>query len=201
MLEPKSRSVDAVLLMESLFKLTELETRLPLNMNVLSRGRCRMWSACARSARMARPSPGRSRPPLEIPLAKIDHRLEVLDGYLIVYLNIDKVIKIIREKDEPKPALMKAFKLSDVQAEAILNMRLRALRKLEEMEIKREHDALSKERKELKALLGSKDKQWAQIAGEIKALKAELGQKTTLGKRRTSFADAPEGSRPSSPRP
>ena len=74
-------------------------------------------------------------------LAKIDHRLEVLDGYLIVYLNIDKVINIIREKDEPKPALMKAFKLSDVQAEAILNMRLRSLRKLEEMEIRREHDS------------------------------------------------------------
>jgi topoisomerase-4 subunit A len=88
---------------------------------------------------------------------------------------------------------MKAFKLSDVQAEAILNMRLRALRKLEEMEIRREHDMLTTERKELKSLLGSKDKQWAQIAGEIKALKAELGQKTTLGKRRTSFADAPEG--------
>jgi topoisomerase IV subunit A len=179
-LEPKSRSVDAVLLMESLFKLTELETRLPLNMNVLSRGQVpnvvglrqvlREWLD-HRQVVLVRRSKFR--------LAKIDHRLEVLDGYLIVYLNIDKVIKIIREKDEP--------------AEAILNMRLRALRKLEEMEIKREHDALSKERKELKALLGSKDKQWAQIAGEIKALKTELGQKTTLGKRRTSFADAPEG--------
>ncbi len=87
-------------------------------------------------------------------LAKIDHRLEVLDGYLIVYLNIDKVIKIIREKDEPKPALMKAFKLSEVQAEAILNMRLRSLRKLEEIEIKREHESLTKERKEIKSLLG-----------------------------------------------
>jgi topoisomerase-4 subunit A len=126
-------------------------------------------------------------------LAKIDHRLEVLDGYLIVYLNIDKVIKIIREKDEPKPALMKAFKLTDVQAEAILNMRLRALRKLEEMEIKREHESLTKERKELKALLGSKDKQWKKIADEIKTLKDQFGQKTALGKRRTSFADAPEG--------
>ena len=84
----------------------------------------------------------------------------MLDGYLIVYLNLDKVIQIIREKDEPKPALMKAFKLTDVQAEAILNMRLRSLRKLEEMEIRREHEALTKERKELKALLGSEDKQW-----------------------------------------
>ena len=117
----------------------------------------------------------------------------MLDGYLIVYLNIDKVIKIIREKDEPKPALMKAFKLTEVQAEAILNMRLRSLRKLEEMEIRREHDTLTKERKELKALLASKDKQWKTIADEIKALKDRFGQKTELGKRRTSFAEAPEG--------
>jgi topoisomerase-4 subunit A len=117
----------------------------------------------------------------------------VLDGYLIVYLNIDKVIKIIREKDEPKPALMKAFTLTEVQAEAILNMRLRSLRKLEEMEIRREHDALSKERKELKALLASKDKQWKTISDEIRALKDQFGQRTALGKRRTSFAEAPEG--------
>ena len=126
-------------------------------------------------------------------LAKINHRLEVLDGYLIVYLNIDKVIKIIREKDEPKPALMTAFGLTDVQAEAILDMRLRSLRKLEEMEIKREHESLTKERKELKALLGSEDKQWKRIADEIKALKDQFGQKTEIGKRRTSFAEAPEG--------
>jgi topoisomerase-4 subunit A len=126
-------------------------------------------------------------------LAKIDHRLEVLDGYLIVYLNLDKVIKIIREKDEPKPALMKAFKLTEVQAEAILNMRLRALRKLEEMEIRREHESLTKERKELKALLGSNDKQWKRIADELKELKDKFGAKTALGRRRTSFAEAPEG--------
>ncbi len=126
-------------------------------------------------------------------LAKIDHRLEVLEGYLIVYLNLDKVIKIIRETDEPKPALMKAFKLTEIQAEAILNMRLRALRKLEEMEIRREHDALTKERKELKALLASDDKQWKKIADEIKSLKERFGQKTELGRRRTSFEEAPEG--------
>jgi topoisomerase IV subunit A len=193
-LEPKSRSVDPVLLMESLFKLTELETRVPLNMNVLSRGQVpnvlglrqvlREWLD-HRQAVLVRRSKYR--------LAKIDHRLEVLDGYLIVYLNIDKVIKIIREKDEPKSALMKAFKLTDVQAEAILNMRLRALRKLEEMEIRREHEALTKERKELKSLLASKDKQWKTIAGEIKALKDQFGQKTEIGRRRTSFAEAPEG--------
>jgi topoisomerase IV subunit A len=193
-LEPKSRSVDPVVLMESLFKLTELETRIPLNMNVLSRGQVpnvlglrqvlREWLD-HRQVVLVRRSKFR--------LAKIDHRLEVLDGYLIVYLNIDKVIKIIREKDEPKPHLMKAFKLSDVQAEAILNMRLRALRRLEEIEIKREHDNLTKERKELKSLLASKDKQWKTISDEIKALKDQFGQKTALGKRRTSFAEAPEG--------
>ena len=193
-LEPKSRSIDPVLLMESLFKLTELETRVPLNMNVLSRGQVpnvlglrqvlREWLD-HRQAVLARRSKFR--------LAKIDHRLEVLNGYLIVYLNIDKVIKIIREKDEPKPALIKAFKLTDVQAEAILNMRLRALRKLEEMEIRREHESLTTERKELKSLLASKDKQWKTIAGEIKALKDQFGQKTEIGRRRTSFAEAPEG--------
>ncbi len=193
-LEPKSRSIDPVLLMESLFKLTELETRVPLNMNVLSRGQVpnvlglrqvlREWLD-HRQAVLVRRSKFR--------LAKIDHRLEVLDGYLIVYLNIDKVIKIIREKDEPKPALIKAFKLTDVQAEAILNMRLRALRKLEEMEIRREHESLTTERKELKSLLASKDKQWKMIAGEIKALKDQFGQKTEIGRRRTSFAETPEG--------
>jgi topoisomerase IV subunit A len=193
-LEPKSRSIDPVLLIESLFKLTELETRVPLNMNVLSRGQVpnvlglrqvlREWLD-HRQAVLVRRSKFR--------LAKIDHRLEVLDGYLIVYLNIDKVIKIIREKDEPKPALIKAFKLTDVQAEAILNMRLRALRKLEEMEIRREHESLTTERKELKSLLASKDKQWKTIAGEIKALKDQFGQKAEIGRRRTSFAEAPEG--------
>ena len=182
-LEPKSRTVDPILLMESMFKLTELETRVPLNMNVLSRGQVpnvlslrqvlREWLD-HRQVVLVRRSKFR--------LAKIDHRLEVLDGYLIVYLNIDKVIKIIREKDEPKPALMKAFKLTEVQAEAILNMRLRSLRKLEEMEIKREHDSLTKERKELKALLGSEDKQWKTISDEIKSLKEQFGQKTEIGK-------------------
>jgi topoisomerase-4 subunit A len=193
-LEPKSRSVDPLLLMEQMFKFTELETRVPLNMNVLSHGQIpnvlglrqvlREWLD-HRQVVLVRRSKFR--------LAKIDYRLEVLAGYLIVYLNLDKVIKIIREKDEPKPALIKAFKLTDVQAEAILNMRLRALRKLEEMEIRCEHDELTKERKALNALLRSKDKQWKRIADEIKALKADFGQKTELGRRRTSFAEAPEG--------
>ncbi|HUU24424.1 MAG TPA: DNA topoisomerase IV subunit A [Methyloceanibacter sp.] len=192
-LEPKSRTVDPALLMEQMFKLTELETRVPLNMNVLSHGKIpnvlgmrqvlQEWLD-HRLEVLVRRSKFR--------LAKIDHRLEVLAGYLIVYLNLDKVIKIIREKDEPKPALIKAFKLTDVQAEAILNMRLRALRKLEEMELRREHDDLTKERKELNALLRSKDKQWNRISDEIKGLKDQLGQKTEIGRRRSSFADAPE---------
>jgi len=193
-LEPKSRTVDPLLLMESLFKLTELETRLPLNMNVLSRGQVpnvlslrqvlREWLDHRKVVLMRR---------AQYRLAKIDHRLEVLDGYLIVYLNLDQVIKIIREKDEPKPALMRAFKLTEMQAEAILNMRLRALRKLEEMELRREHETLTRERKELKSLLASDDKQWKRIGDEIKELKERFGQKTELGRRRTRFEDAPEG--------
>ena len=193
-LEPKSRTVDPVLLMEQLFKLTELETRIPLNMNVLTRGQVpnvlsmrqvlREWLDHRKIVLVRR---------AKFRLAKIDHRLEVLDGYLIVYLNLDKVIKIIREKDEPKPALMRAFKLTEIQAEAILNMRLRSLRKLEEMELRREHGTLTTERKELKSLLGSDDKQWKRIGDEIKALKDEFGQKTELGHRRTRFEEAPEG--------
>jgi topoisomerase-4 subunit A len=192
-LEPKSRSVDPNLLVESLFRLTELETRLPLNMNVLSGGlvpnvlslrQCLREWLDHRKAVLVRRSKFR--------LAKIDHRLEVLEGYLIVYLNLDKVIKIIRESDEPKPALVRAFKLTEVQADAILNMRLRSLRKLEEMEIRREHDSLTKERKELKSLLASGDKQWKRIGEEIKALKEAFAPKITLGRRRTSFAEAPK---------
>ncbi len=193
-LEPKSRAVDPALLMESLFKLTELETRLSLNMNVLTGGQVpnvlglrqvlREWLD-HRKVVLVRGSKFR--------LAKIDHRLEVLEGYLIVYLNLDKVIKIIREKDEPKPALMRALKLTEVQAEAILNMRLRSLRKLEEMELRREHEDLTRERKELKSLLGSNDLQWKRIGEEIKELKVRFGQKTELGRRRTDFEKAPEG--------
>jgi topoisomerase-4 subunit A len=193
-LEPKSRTVDPLLLMEQMFKFTELETRVPLNMNVLSQGKIpnvlgmrQVLSEWLdhRLEVLVRRSKFR--------LAKIDHRLEVLAGYLIVYLNLDKVIKIIREKDEPKPALIKAFKLTEIQAEAILNMRLRALRKLEEMELRREHDDLTKERRELKSLLASKDKQWKHISDEIKGLKTEFGEKTELGRRRTDFEEAPEG--------
>ena len=144
-IEPRSRSVDAELLMESLFKLTELESRIPLNMNVLVKGRIPQVLGLAEALRewldhrrevLVRRSKHR--------LAEIEHRLEVLGGYLIAYLNLDKVIKIIRKEDEPKPVLMKTFKLTDVQADAILNMRLRNLRRLEEMEIRAEDKALAR---------------------------------------------------------
>jgi topoisomerase-4 subunit A len=124
-------------------------------------------------------------------LAEIEHRLEVLGGYLIAYLNLDKVIKIIRKEDEPKPVLIKTFKLSEVQAEAILNMRLRNLRKLEEMEIRAEDKALREERTKLKSLIGSPAQQWKTISSQIKELKNTFGPKTDLGRRRTTFGIAP----------
>ncbi len=192
-IEPRSRTVDPVLLMESLFKLTELESRIPLNMNVLVNGRIPRvlglaealseWLAHRREVLLRR---SRFR------LNEIEHRLEVLGGYLVAYLNLDKVIKIIRSEDEPKPVLMKTFKLSDVQADAILNMRLRNLRKLEEMEIRKEDKDLRAERKRIKDLLDSEGEQWSRIAEEIKELRSKIGPKTSLGKRRTSFAQPPE---------
>ncbi|MGZ5894794.1 MAG: DNA topoisomerase IV subunit A [Xanthobacteraceae bacterium] len=192
-IEPRARTVDAELLMESLFKLTELESRIPLNLNVLINGRVpkvvgltealRAWLDHLREVLLRR---SRYR------LNQIDNRLEVLGGYLIAYLNLDKVIKIIRNEDEPKPVLMKAFKLSDVQADAILNMRLRNLRKLEEMEIRKEDKELRVERKELQDLVKSEKEQWSRISADIKKVREIFGPKTALGKRRTTFAEAPE---------
>jgi topoisomerase IV subunit A len=192
-LEPRSRSVDPALLMESLFKLTELESRIPLNMNVLVKGRIprvvglaealREWVDHRRDVLLRR---SRHR------LAAIEHRLEVLGGYLVAYLNLDKVIKIIREEDEPKPVLMKRFRLSDVQAEAILNMRLRNLRRLEEIEIKREDKSLREEKAEIEKLIGSDKLQWKSVAAEIKEVRKAFGPGTELGKRRTHFGEAPE---------
>ncbi|MGZ3327228.1 MAG: DNA topoisomerase IV subunit A [Xanthobacteraceae bacterium] len=191
-IEPRARTVDAELLMESLFKLTELESRISLNMNVLIKGRIPKvvglaealteWLAHRREVLLRRSN---------FRLNRIEHRLEVLGGYLVAYLNLDRVIKIIRSEDEPKPVLMKAFKLSDVQADAILNMRLRNLRKLEEMEIRQEDKALRAERKKLKELIGSETEQWKKIADEVKEVRAKFGPKTPLGKRRTTFAQAP----------
>jgi topoisomerase IV subunit A len=191
-IEPRSRSVDAELMMESLFKLTELESRIPLNMNVLVKGRIpqvlglaealREWLDHRREVLLRR---SRHR------LAEIEHRLEVLGGFLVAYLNLDKVIKIIRKEDEPKPVLMKTFKITDVQADAILNMRLRNLRKLEEMEIRAEEKALREEHAKLKALIGSTAQQWKTIAGQIKEIREKFGPKTDIGKRRTTFGIAP----------
>ncbi|HET7254252.1 MAG TPA: DNA topoisomerase IV subunit A [Xanthobacteraceae bacterium] len=191
-IEPRARTVDAELLMESLFKLTELESRISLNMNVLVKGRIPKvvglaealteWLTHRREVLLRRSN---------FRLNRTEHRLEVLGGYLVAYLNLDRVIKIIRSEDEPKPVLMKAFKLSDVQADAILNMRLRNLRKLEEMEIRQEDKALRAERKKLKELIGSETEQWKKIADEVKEVRAKFGPKTPLGKRRTTFAQAP----------
>ncbi len=192
-LEPKSRSVDPALLMESLFKLTDLEARISLNMNVLSGGTVPRvmglgevlseWLAHRREVLIRR---SRHR------LAKIIHRLEILDGYLIAYLNLDEVIRIIREDDEPKQEMMRRFALTDVQAEAILNMRLRSLRKLEEIEIRREHEELTKEKSDIEALLDSEEKQWGVVAWQIRQVKKAFGPETELGRRRTGFADAPD---------
>jgi topoisomerase-4 subunit A len=192
-IEPKSRAVDPALMMESLFKLTELESRVQFNMNVLVKGRVpkviglaealREWLDHRRDVLIRRARHRRER---------IEHRLEVLGGFLVAYLNLDKVIKIIRTEDEPKPVLIKTFKLTDIQADAILNMRLRNLRKLEEMEIRAEDKALRVELKGLKALLASETEQWKKVAEEVRAVRDAFGPKTALGKRRTSFAEAPE---------
>ena len=193
-LEPKNRSIDPEMLMESLFKITDLETRFNMNLNVLdAQGAPRVMNIKEillaflehRLDVLVRRTNFR--------LGKIAHRLEVLGGLLIAYLNIDEVIRIIREEDEPKPVMMKKWKLTDIQVESILNMRLRSLRKLEEFEIRGEHDALSKEQKELQSLLKSPEKMWLKISDEITDIKTRFGGKTAMGKRRTQFADAPVG--------
>jgi len=192
-IEPKSRTVDPELMMESLFRLTELESRIPLNLNVLLKGRVpkvvglaeclREWLDHLRDVLIRRSNYRKG---------QIENRLEVLGGYLIAYLNIDKVIKIIRTEDEPKPVLMKTFKLTDVQTDAILNMRLRNLRKLEEMEIRTEDKNLRTELKGIKSLLGSEAEQWSKVGEQVRKVRDMFGPKTPLGKRRTHFADAPE---------
>ncbi|MEM9683875.1 MAG: DNA topoisomerase IV subunit A, partial [Pseudomonadota bacterium] len=191
-LEPKSRNVDPDHLMESLFRQTDLETRISLNMNVLDGGLVpRVMNLREvlqafldhRHDVLIRRS--------EFRLDKIEKRLEILEGLLIAYLNLDEVIRIIREEDQPKAELIKAFKLTDTQAEAILNMRLRHLRKLEEMEIRKEHDALTKERKDLKKLLKDEGLRWKRVAAEIGDIRKEYGNNTELGRRRTEMGEAP----------
>jgi topoisomerase-4 subunit A len=194
-LTPKSRTVDPSLLMESLFKLSDLEIRFPLNMNVLSRGKVpnvlslksvlREWLEHRKEV-LVRRSKHR--------LAEIERRLEILAGYLIAYLNIDEVIRIIREEDEPKQVMMARWSLTDTQAEAILNMRLRALRKLEEIEIRKEFDGLSAEKASIEALLASDAKQWQTVSWQIQKARRDFGPEDNpeLGKRRTTFAEAPD---------
>ena len=192
-LEPRSGNIDPAALMENLFKLTDLESRFSLNLNVLDAngapgvmGLRDVLQAYLdhRKDVLVRGTKYR--------LEKIAHRLEILDGFLIAYLNLDEVIRIIRYEDEPKTQLMKTFKLSDVQAEAILNMRLRSLRKLEEMEIKTEHKELKAEQKQLRALLKSEDAQWKKIADQLREVRKHFDPKTEVGRRRTDIADAPD---------
>ncbi|MGE0416107.1 MAG: DNA topoisomerase IV subunit A [Acetobacteraceae bacterium] len=190
-LEPKTRGVEPEVLMETVFRATALETRFSLNMNVLDATRTprvmplkevlRSWLD-HRHEVLIRRSNHR--------LAAIERRIEILDGYLIVYLNIDEVIRIIREEDEPKPRLMERFSLTDMQAEAILNMRLRSLRRLEEMEIRKEHRALSKERKDLLTLLKDESLRWSRIAEELAQTREKFGS-GPLGDRRTMLGAPP----------
>lgn len=191
-LEPKNRTVDPIVLMESLFKLSELESRFSLNLNVLDMGTVPKVMSLSealgawlqhRKVVLVRRS--------EYRLGQIAHRLEILGGYLIAFLNIDEVIRIIREEDHPKAELMSRFELTDVQAEAVLNMRLRFLRKLEEFEIRKEHEGLTLEKEGLEALLASDKKQWGVISNQVKDLKKAYGPDSPLGARRTTFEALP----------
>lgn len=192
-LEPRSGTVDPAVLMETLFKQTDLEVRVPLNLNVLDATRTPRVMSLPEALQafldhrrdvLLRRSRHR--------IGKIDARVEVLDGYIIAFLNLDRVIEIIRNEDEPKPIMMAEFKLTDVQAEAILNMRLRSLRKLEEMQLRDERKKLLKERGELDAILNDEGKQSTKIADELKDIRKRFGYKAEGGERRTQFADAPK---------
>jgi topoisomerase-4 subunit A len=191
-LEPKSRNVEPEVLMESLFKLSDLETRFPVNINVLdARGSpgvmglktaLRAFLDHRREVLVRR---ARHR------LGKIEARLHILDGLLIAYLNLDEVIRIVRYEDDPKAKLIAAFALSEIQADAILNTRLRQLAKLEEMEIRREHAELAEERDGLVTMLASDKQQWKLVGIGLAAVREVMGPATEVGKRRSSFADAP----------
>ncbi len=192
-LEPRARTVDPNVLMEMLFRASDLETRFAMNMNVLIDGRTPQVSTLKQVLRafldhrrevLLRRSRFR--------LGRIDARLEVLEGLLVAYLNLDRVIEIIRHEDDPKAVMIAEFALSDVQAEAILNMRLRNLRKLEEMEIRSERDALTQERAGLAALVASEEAQWGRIADELREVRKAFGKDAKGGARRTTFEDAPE---------
>lgn len=192
-LEPRAKTVDPAVLMETLFKLCDLEIRFNLNMNVLIDGRtpkvCSMKEVLRafldhRREVLQRRSKYR--------LGKIDRRLEVLEGYIVAFLNLDRVIEIIRYEEEPKSVLVAEFELTDVQAEAVLNMRLRNLRKLEEMELRRERDDLLVERADLDDLLADEGLQWGRIADQLRETRKQFGKGAEGGARRTELADAPD---------
>ena len=192
-LEPKTKTVSPDVLMETLFRQTDLEIRVSLNMNVLIDGITPKVSSLQDVLRafldhrqdvLLRRSKHR--------LEKIANRLEVLEGYIVAFLNLDRVIEIIRSEDEPKPVLMAEFDLSDNQAEAILNMRLRSLRKLEEMALRKERDALTEEQGDLEQLLDSEKEQWSRISGELKEIRKTFGKSSEGGARRTELAQAPQ---------
>jgi topoisomerase IV subunit A len=189
-IEPRLKTVDPALMMESLFKLTELESRISLNLNVLIDGvtprvvslleALRAWINHRRVVLQRR---------MSYRLGKIDHRLEILGGLLVVYLNLDEVIRIIREEDDAKASLIQRFTITEIQANAILDTKLRSLRKLEEMELRREFDELTKEKEQINALLASDELQWKTVAWEIREVRKTFGPETKIGKRRTQFGD------------
>ena len=190
-IEPRSRSVEPAMLMESLFRLTDLESRIPLNLNVLDAHHTPRVMSLKEALSawlghqfevLVRRSQHR--------IAKIEDRVELLEGYLIAFLNLDRVIQIIRSEDEPKPVMIAEFALTDRQAEAILNMRLRSLRRLEEMQIRGEKTALEKERDELLKLVESRTRQRNRLKKDLAALRERYGPQTALGARRTSIEEA-----------
>ena len=193
MLEPRSRTVEPATLMESLFRSTELEARISVNMNVLVDGvtprvvslreALQQWLDHRRVVLVRR---SRHR------LAAIDKRLELLAGMIVVFLNLDEVIRIVREEDDPKEALKARFGLSEPQVVYVLDTRLRSLRRLEEMALRKEQDDLSKEKASIEALLGSDRRQWQIIAVEVRDLRKRFGPETRLGRRRTGFEAAPD---------
>ena len=192
-IEPKSRNVEEAVLMESLFKLSDLENRFSVNLNVLDArgtpgvmGLKQVLKAFLDHRREVLVRRARHR------LAKIEARLHILDGLLIAYLNLDEVIRIVRYEEDPKARLIETFDLSDLQADAILNTRLRQLARLEEMELRREHAELAEERDGIAAMLASDRAQWKLVGEGLKHTLTALGAATTLGKRRSIFADAPD---------
>jgi topoisomerase-4 subunit A len=190
-LEPRARTVDPDTLIESLFRLSDLEVRVSLNLNVLDHTRTpRVMSLKQAIAAWVDHQFIVLRRRSEHRLQKIADRMELLDGYIIAFLNLDRVIAIIRTEDEPKPVMMAEFELTDRQAEAILNMRLRALRKLEEMELRKEREALAKEQAELQALLSSEARQRTRMKRDLTKVRDRYGPETALGARRTVVAEA-----------